>query len=270
MSAYSLVLDNDLLKEFHAFRFGKTFNKKTIARLLEFYKSHHLMDINQLKRTNLLGFYEEMDPALISQSLSSPEIPLEELAQSTTYKIILSTEQNCKFPKINIFDTKLECNFSSTCYRNMSRTMAHNHIKALCKMATKIFIYDAKLAKILNQNQQDKSKHAENQKCFKDEVKKFFELMPQKELTFYFRGNPKKENNLAHIAQKEVGNICKKWKFQVNSESYQTYHDLHDRYLLIDDKIEVILTSGFDNLFNEQKDFTYIVRHLTSSRFPSF
>jgi len=33
-----------------------------------------------------------------------------------------------------------------------------------------------------------------------------------------------------------------------------------DRYLLIDNNIEIILTSGFDNLFDENKDFTYIVR----------
>ena len=36
--------------------------------------------------------------------------------------------------------------------------------------------------------------------------------------------------------------------------------NLHDRYLIIDNKIEIILTSGFDYLFDNSKDFTYIVR----------
>jgi hypothetical protein len=30
--------------------------------------------------------------------------------------------------------------------------------------------------------------------------------------------------------------------------------------LLIDNQIEIILTSGFDYLFDENKEFTYIVR----------
>jgi len=35
---------------------------------------------------------------------------------------------------------------------------------------------------------------------------------------------------------------------------------LHDRYLIIDGKIEIILTSGIDYLFSDDKECTMIVR----------
>lgn len=41
----------------------------------------------------------------------------------------------------------------------------------------------------------------------------------------------------------------------------------HDRYLIVDDKLEIILTSGFDHLNDSSGDFTYIVRHVDSHRF---
>ncbi|EFN2933102.1 hypothetical protein HKV46_001186, partial [Campylobacter coli] len=46
------------------------------------------------------------------------------------------------------------------------------------------------------------------------------------------------------------------------------YLGCHDRYILIyylTYKIELILTSGIDYLLDTEKDFTYIVRVITSS-----
>jgi hypothetical protein len=53
-------------------------------------------------------------------------------------------------------------------------------------------------------------------------------------------------------------NICKDWI--IKEDRRNTYKNYHDRYLLIDNQIEIILTSGFDYLFDENKEFTYIVR----------
>ena len=36
----------------------------------------------------------------------------------------------------------------------------------------------------------------------------------------------------------------------------------HDRYIMIDNNIEIILTSGIDYLFDTSKDFTYIIREI--------
>lgn len=49
------------------------------------------------------------------------------------------------------------------------------------------------------------------------------------------------------------------WSFKVDN-THKNFTNLHDRYLIIDNKIEIILTSGIDNLIDDSKDFTYIVR----------
>ena len=66
------------------------------------------------------------------------------------------------------------------------------------------------------------------------------------------------EWNLSETRIKLLKNICKDWI--IKEDKRNTYKNYHDRYLLIDDKIEIILTSGFDYLFDENKEFTYIVR----------
>ena len=45
-----------------------------------------------------------------------------------------------------------------------------------------------------------------------------------------------------------------------NTSPYQ--NGFHDRYILVDGKVEIILTSGIDYLMNNKNDFTYIIRKL--------
>lgn len=47
----------------------------------------------------------------------------------------------------------------------------------------------------------------------------------------------------------------------------RTLPEYHDRYLVLDDKLEIILTSGFDYLVKTEKEFTYIVRPVSTQRF---
>lgn len=41
----------------------------------------------------------------------------------------------------------------------------------------------------------------------------------------------------------------------------------HDRYIDIDGKIEILLSSGFDHLALNDKDFAYVIRPVEKSRF---
>ena len=59
--------------------------------------------------------------------------------------------------------------------------------------------------------------------------------------------------------QSEIKRICKDWRIKLDRK--RTFTDFHDRYLLIDDKIEIMLSSGFDNLFSTDKDLTCLVRY---------
>jgi hypothetical protein len=57
----------------------------------------------------------------------------------------------------------------------------------------------------------------------------------------------------------ELKNNYKDWKIsedKVNTD----FRDLHDMYLIIDNKIELILTSGFEYLFDNSKDLIYILK----------
>lgn len=227
---FAIVLSDDLLKEYYKFKHNGSYDNESIQNLFNYYKSPHITNISQLKRIDI------EDSALFSQLLQSnlTQQTLVDLCDKTTFKVILNQEKS-NYPYVSILGDTLENNYTST-YKNSSRVKAQEHIEALMKNANNIFIYD---------------KYFENNW---NQTRKFFEnLVPKKRLTIFYKEN--------HFQNKktEIKNICQEWTLKV--DNLQTQHRyLHDRYLIIDNKIEIILTSGFDYLFDESKDFTYIVR----------
>ena len=228
---YAVVLSDELLKEFYAFKSSANYDKRTIAYLLQHYKNSYLTNVAQLKRAGI-------DAAPLMQQLASSNFttqPLEELCQKTKYKLILH-ESNSNYPYLNIFNDNIESNYTATHYKEDCRAKAREHIKALLQDASHIFIYDKYISKSW-----PKSK------------KLFSELVPKKSLSIYYCDG--------HLASKatELKKMCSSWKI-VKDTTNTTHRNLHDRYIIIDSTIEIILTSGIDNLFDERSDFTYIVR----------
>ncbi|WP_083234180.1 hypothetical protein [Candidatus Marithrix sp. Canyon 246] len=225
---YTIVLSDELLKAYYDFKNAKHVDPQIITNLLKYY-SRHLTNIAQLKRIAI-----EVDNSVSKKLLRKGYInqTLEELCEQTKYKLILNTERN-DYPYININADKIERNFTATYNKNESRDKTIKHIKALCRNAKYIFIYD---------------KHM-NDKV----IQKISHILPQKKLNIIY-----KAKQLSQVQISSLKKECKDWKIQQDSKN--TYHDYHDRYLLIDNNIEIILTSGFDYLFDENKDFTYIVR----------
>lgn len=229
--SYAVVLSDMLLKEFYAFKSNQYHDKNTIEKLLQSYKSKLLTNVSQLKRIDI-----EDKPLL--QSLASSGFTtevLEELSTKTKYKIILH-ETNVHYPYLNIFNDTIENNYTATYYKQESRTKAKEHIKALLQNAKHIFIYDKYI----------KDRWSESKKLFS-------EIMPKKALKIYHSEN--------HLTSKEseLKNLCASWNIQQDIVN-TTHRKLHDRYIIIDNSIEIILTSGIDNLFDESSDFSYIVR----------
>ncbi len=128
----------------------------------------------------------------------------------------------------------LERNFTATYGKNESREKTIKHIKALCRKAKYIFIYDRYMTEKV--------------------IQKIPHFVPKNKLNIIY-----KEGQLSQTQISRLKKECKNWKIQPDSKN--TYDDYHDRYLLIDNNIEIILTSGFDYLFDKNKDFTYIVRN---------
>jgi hypothetical protein len=222
-----IVLEDELLMEYFKFKNNEPCDTKIIQSLFNYYKPC-LTNTNQLKRIG-----RDENPAIMQQIAQqrNDNLKLEELVQETSLKLILSKNKS-EYPFVNVSNPKepIESNYTAT-FKDTPRRKAIEHIKALCQTAKTISIYDNFLDKCPDQ---------------------IFDLFPKSSFDLYYDDK---------IEQSIILN-WKKRNPSMTTHGQHYYKKLHDRYLLIDNNIEVILTSGFDYLFLEDKDFTYIVRML--------
>ncbi|WP_027390281.1 hypothetical protein [Chrysiogenes arsenatis] len=232
--AYRIVLEDDLLQEWYAFKHGKAHDKQCIEKLLHYYKPNHLTNVAQLGRMNV------DDSALISQLASNQLISqsLEDLAQQTTYKIILS--QHCSdFPRVNIHGDALGNNYVLSFQPGESRAKAHTHLQALLQEAQHIVIYDRYL------------------KDAWGKAKNLFALFPRKKLTIEL---PKLDSPRLQLDKIHLSELKSMHQEGWTVKTTATYPNHHDRYILIDNQLEIVITSGIDYLFDASKECTLIIR----------
>lgn len=236
--AFSMCCENDLLQEFIKFKHGESGNNDTIEKFLHYYKPEILPIREQL---NIVG--NDLKSKLVS---SGYLYDLSEALSKTIYKICLSNTNN-DFPYVNINGDEIENNFTGT-FKSSSRDKAIKHIKALLNNANYIVIYDKYIC--------------DNFNSFKNFIR---QCVPIKSLTLECFG-------LKQEHKSEIKAICSNYiikDYYVNGTSpYQ--RNFHDRYILIDREVEIILTSGIDYLMGNDGDFTYIIRKilLHQPRFP--
>lgn len=204
---------------------------KTAERMLHYYKPPHITCVNQLNR---IGFSDKaLEQQLAQAGLKSQS--LEELCDKTSYKLILDT-QNSEYPFVNIYNDSIQSNFTATYLKRAQRKKAQQHIRSLLNDCETIFMYDS---------------------FFKDNwriTKRFFkELLPLKKLSVFCT-----EGHLEGL-ESEIKAIYDGWIIKKDTHN-PGFRKLHDRYLVIDSTIEIILTSGFEYLFDESKDFSYVLR----------
>ena len=217
------------------------YDVKTIEQILHYYKPSIL-----LRKEYMQKYYDKATLSSIFSTYSNTvsEDSLEQLAKKTIYKIILSKDKD-DFPYVNIATkNKIENNLTSTFYKNESRDKAKAHLKAIFEGASNLFIYD----KYCNDNSESVESFAKE--CF-----------PKKELNIFY---PSLKGSFDQDLCGALKQICSNWKIQENKDQKinNQYKDLHDRYIIIDNQIQIIFTSGIDYLMSECKDFTYIVRTL--------
>ncbi len=238
---FTMVLEDSLAEELCNFKNKKECDIKIIERILYYYKQYVLLRKEYMKR-----YYDSETLKSILGQKTSLEYSddLECLSKNTIYKIILS-EKQYNFPYVNIFEDKIENNFTASFIKNEDRKKAKEHLKALFLNANYLFVYD----KFINKNQKQFIKFAKE--CF-----------PRKELNIFFPI----ENGMKFPKKlcSKLENIYKEWSVveNIDDEINKKYDYLHDRYIIVDKKIQIILTSGIDNLMKIKKDFTYIIREL--------
>jgi hypothetical protein len=230
-----IALEDDLLKAFYQFKQGTECDTKLVTRLLTYYKPHRTC-VAQLER---IGISES---ALLMQLAASGWIrqTTEELGQSTSLKLILSSNQS-SFPYVNVSDSDvIEPNYTGT-FKNVPRLKAIAHLKALCQTAKSIAIYDPYL----------KGYQERPTKTIMDGI---FSLFPTNAFDIF-------SDDGAFIQSTKTDWLRRNSQLSFKPAE-RTSWKKHDRYLIIDQKVEVILSSGFDYLFDTNGDFTYVVRLL--------
>jgi len=235
---YTLAMDDQMLKVFHDFKRGAVgeASTATIQNLLRLYHPPHITSATQLKRVGI------EDPSVLQQlaNMGFTNQTPEELAGKTRYKILLSADQ-ITYPNVSVQGDHVSSQFVMSFKVGEHRGKAHDWLSALLADASNVTVVDRYLC-------------YDQTGALKPNGKKFFELLPRKPLSIF----------LSRAEQKtitDIKKICRDWS--VKKDTSAAYKNVHDRYLRIDGKMEVVITSGIDYLFDTDKECTLLVRKVT-------
>jgi len=232
-----IALSDKLLEEFFEFKKGNIRDKELLQKLFGYLQPFSISR-NQLENLDL-------DIAIKSKIISGGDIitPVnatteKQLINSTLYKIMLTDNKN-HYPYVNILLDKIEINYTATYKKDENRDKAKEHIKNLLSKESQIDIIDRYLSPQSNR-----------------QWNKIFELLkyilPDRDirLNIYFDNS---------ISSRDIKNILEDYnhKWSVNLNNYN--NSIHDRYIE-SEKVKILLSSGFLNLANTEKDFTYIIK----------
>jgi hypothetical protein len=158
-------------------------------------------------------------------------------ASKLKIKLTTTSKSLCQQCEININDNTetFTLNYTMKCKANINRDRAINHIRCLLKSAkTQISIRDQYL----------QERHI-------SDLASLLSGLNGIGIHIYTDKNGKEG----------IARSLKKKKINATPHSYDA-KTMHDRYIQIDDKIEILLSSGFDGLFFRNKDFSYSIRLL--------
>lgn len=251
MADMNVVLDDNLYQIYHFFKNRddeslKDLKTDKISKILHFSGNSVLTNLAQIDRLGLKidgGFRKRLN------YMTSKRHSLIELSKNTIYKIVLTDDTSKRdFPYVNINGDQIEMVLGGFVMQNQSREKAIDHLKSLCADAREIILYDRFFAS-------DVSKENQNIEILKN-------ILPEsRNITISYH---KRGTESAHISEEGVAKLSNdrpRWNLQD-----KLLKDNHDRYIIINNQIEIILTSGFDYLSNTGKEISYIVRNY-SNRF---
>jgi len=233
---YSLVLSDALYREFHAFKHGQSHDSLMVEKLLNLYKPPLLTNIKQLRRIGV----EDISRIAALASAGFVDQSLLDLCSKTFYKLILNNKLS-DYPFVNINGDSIRNNYTVTHEPGEKRTKIHSYLRALLAQASWVIIHDPYIVD-----------NWVTTKLF------FQKLCPSKPLTIHCTTKIPKPKIT------EIKAICNQWKLPPHDKFKQKYRGMHDRYLIIDGQVEIILTSGIDYLFSDEKECTIIVRKVDS------
>lgn len=244
---YSFVLEDDLFVEYHKFMnphdSSGDYDKDIIKKLLSYHVYPFLYNKKQIDRINI-NISDSLRRQLNHASCRNYD--LTKLVDETIFKCVLSTNKD-EYPYININSDKIKTTVTGTFFSTENRDKAISHIARLCNDAKTITVYDKYLSK--------------------EEAKELCGLLPKRKgLSIRIHDKDIIEKTSKTYCFSDVESVlntnCEDWHIEPSNLLVNSHHD---RYLIIDDKLAIILTSGFANLFNDTREITYIVSPVTKN-----
>ena len=227
---YGMVLDHSLFVEYCKYQRNEAHNRALVNKIMTFYHNGFLTNVGQYAH-NGIQIGRNTKSSLVNNGLTTQS--LEELAPLTTYKIIL-TENQTKFPYVNINERRFNPAITTFYKGDEERAASADYLKNLCKGAMKsILIYD---------------KYIKSAGNLADLLRY---IIPNKKIQLI-------------VPFDKVDNNCRKAIKETHDKL--SFVDLgavpqhHDRYLIVDESIEVVLTSGFEYLQNQRKEISLVIR----------
>lgn len=237
MAKYSFALSDKLCKEYMLFKQLGGYDKVLVSKLLRYHTGiEFIYNNDQLGRA---GITVDKTLSIGLKKAGFDNKNIEDLRKKTEYKLIL-TDDKSDYPHININDDNILTCVIGCFLQNDARDKAIKHIEFLCANAREITIYDAYL-------------HSGNN------IDGLKSILPNKKCTVNYVAD--------HILPAQIPGLESQFPlctFNVIRDT-DTHH--HDRYIIIDKKLEIMLSSGFEHLVSNAKDLTYVVRPITNSRF---
>ena len=227
---YGMVLDHSLFVEYCKYQRNEAHDRSLVNKIMSYYHNGFLTNVGQYAHN---GIQMERNTKSILTRNGLTTQSLEELAALTTYKIIL-TEKQTNFPFVNIHEGRFNPAITTFYKGEEERAAAAEYLKNLCKGAKRsILLYD-KFIKSAG-NLADLLRY----------------IIPNKQIQLVVPFN--KVDDDCRKAIKDTHD-----KLSVVDLGAVPQH--HDRYLIVDESIEVVLTSGFEYLQNQRKEISLVIR----------
>lgn len=241
-----VVLCDELFLQYHAYTEGRTeaYSRNTINQLMKYRRSGFVANVMQYNRCGI-SIPENLEPQLRRYGLTDQS--LSELAKTHTYYKIVLSDSKSSFPFVNILskDEKIDVSMTGSFTLHENRNKAKEHIAALCSNAKEILLFD---------------KHIDNPDQ-KENIKAVLNYILPKDHPVKVKSYVKLPGDVIHYLKRDYG---KREFDNLGVDDADTYHD---RYIIVDKTLEILLSSGFDHLAKDVSDLTYVIRPIEKSRF---
>ncbi|MFK8770811.1 MULTISPECIES: hypothetical protein [Aeromonas] len=203
----------------------------------------NLAQIERCRETHGLPeeIYNDLRPALLNAG-DLCHLTLEELSKKTLFKFIITqSSDNVAPPYFNLKEHHVKRNYNISKLHGEDRNPLQKYLSTILQDAKKVFIHDKYFSKT-------------------EDNKKLFDLLPDEHLNIIYVENAERLNG-PFIESR--CNLNGKWtvtKCDTTQAEFNRFARSHDRYLIINDNVEITLTSGFSYIWSDEKEISCIIK----------